>query len=390
LPYSSQFEEAGVSAEPETYDSLEAALKQTGFAWSLCLVGEDQANQLAALTNDLRRPFSNSGDGKRIVSGFSYWGAEPTYAWARACGDPLYPVMRESIRSFPQRWRSGASKLQGGPWHYVSLGPGTGEKDRIILATLFPHMPELRYMPVDMSTEMLQTSAREVSRDPGLDDLPILPVQLDFSLSESVTNFRRLLDVLIGDAPVLFSLLGNTLANFDEESRLLADLTANLLRPNDRLLLEVATAPDVSTALAGQAADEYRGSGAFCNFVTSALLHRTDLTIDMDAVSFEGAVESGERAIVIKMIYRNITGQTMRVVLGDRSLLTFAPDDTIRLHMTRKYSEHGLQRLLAGAGLQQLDSHPWKYKDSTFGLNLLLLGAQSRGGASHPIFDLDR
>jgi hypothetical protein len=146
----------------------------------------------------------------------------------------------------------------------------------------------------------------------------------------------------------------------------------------------------VTDRLASRAADEYRGSGAFCNFVTSALLHRTDLTIDMDAVSFEGAVEAGDRSIVVKMIYRNITGQTMRVVLGDRSLLTFAPDDTIRLHMTRKYSEHGLQRMISDAGLQQLDSHPWKYKDSIFGLNLLLLGPKGRTGASHPIFDLDR
>jgi uncharacterized SAM-dependent methyltransferase len=241
-----------------------------------------------------------------------------------------------------------------------------------------------------MSTEMLQTSSREVSRDPALEELPILPVQLDFSLRDSVRNFRHLLDVLGGDAPVLFSLLGNTVANFDDDGRLLADLAANLLKPDDRLLLEVATASDVSDRLAARVADEYRGSGAFCNFVTSALLHRTDLTIDMDAVSFEGAVENGERAILVKMIYRNITGQTMRVVLGDRSLLTFAPDDTIRLHMTRKYSEHGLQRMLATAGLSPLDSHPWKYKDSTFGLNLLLLGPEGSSPASHPIFDLDR
>jgi hypothetical protein len=29
-----------------------------------------------------RAPFSASGDGKQITSGFSYWGIGPTIAWA--------------------------------------------------------------------------------------------------------------------------------------------------------------------------------------------------------------------------------------------------------------------------------------------------------------------
>ncbi len=63
---------------------LEHALADDDFAWSLLLVGEDQTDKLATLTGDLRGPFSTSGDGKQITSGFSYWGIGPTIAWANA------------------------------------------------------------------------------------------------------------------------------------------------------------------------------------------------------------------------------------------------------------------------------------------------------------------
>ncbi|MGO9976723.1 MAG: hypothetical protein ACLP01_28740 [Solirubrobacteraceae bacterium] len=45
------------------------------------------------------------------------------------------------------------------------------------------------------------------------------------------------------DAPVLFSILGNTIANFPDEEDVLRLVTRELLKPNrDLLLVEVATA----------------------------------------------------------------------------------------------------------------------------------------------------
>jgi hypothetical protein len=41
------------------------------------MVGEDQSRKLADLTNDLKRPYSTTGEGKQIQSGYSYWGIEP-------------------------------------------------------------------------------------------------------------------------------------------------------------------------------------------------------------------------------------------------------------------------------------------------------------------------
>jgi L-histidine N-alpha-methyltransferase len=370
-----------VGQKAETFDSLETALRATGFAWSLTLVGEDQGKQLLHLIRDLRRPFSESGDGKRIVSGFSYWGTEPTYAWARACSDPLYPVMRESIQSFARRWGHLSAEFLKAPFHYVSLGPGTGEKDGVILRSLSSARSQLRYLPLDMSTDMLQKGATEVIRDARFPDLQILPVQLDFSDAESISNFRSLLDVLIRDEPVLFSLLGNTLANFDDDDKLLKLLNTSLLNPEDRLLLEVATTNRLDETSARRAADEYWGSNLFCDFVTSALLHRTDLRIDLEgeALAITGSVDSDASALTVKMLYRNISGSTIRVVLGDRSAISFLPNDTIRLYLTRKYLPEGLDKMLAEANLDELKRTPYTYSASPFGLELLLLKTREEG-----------
>ncbi|MGX7829690.1 hypothetical protein ACTG9Q_31850 [Actinokineospora sp. 24-640] len=71
-----------VSDTGQTY--LARAIDESDFAWSPALVGEDQSSKPAALTADLRRAPSTSGDGKQITSGYSYWGTGPAIAWARA------------------------------------------------------------------------------------------------------------------------------------------------------------------------------------------------------------------------------------------------------------------------------------------------------------------
>ncbi|OYD93883.1 hypothetical protein CDG76_18110 [Nostoc sp. 'Peltigera membranacea cyanobiont' 210A] len=79
---------------------LENSINEPGLEWTLCFIGEDKSSKLAELTQELRGKFSTTGDGKEIVSGFSYWGIGPTIAWDRACNDRFYLVMKESIESF--------------------------------------------------------------------------------------------------------------------------------------------------------------------------------------------------------------------------------------------------------------------------------------------------
>ncbi|GCE21731.1 L-histidine N(alpha)-methyltransferase [Dictyobacter kobayashii] len=354
---------------------IEQAINSARVGWTLCFIGEDQSKKLATLTQHLRGRASSTGDGKEITSGFSYWGIGPTLAWTHACNDPFYLVMKESIESFPERWTQILPSLDRQNYHYVSLGVGTGHKDRDVLRDLYKIHPDLFYFPVDMSPEMLRVGVQESTKGASLERRKVLPIQLDFSSQRNVEECRGILDRIVEDDPILFSLLGNTLANFEKDGTLLKILT-KLLRPQDRLLLEVAYTETLEDEAVQEAADEYSRSRPFTEFVTSSLLQNTDLRLNLDDVSFIGAVEQ-DRAIRIKALYHNNSNETRKISLPDRTHVDFPPQDTIRLYLTRKYTRKGLDALLKEGGLSLLSRERSVFDPSRsrfdFGVELMLL-----------------
>ncbi|MEH2233582.1 MAG: L-histidine N(alpha)-methyltransferase [Nostoc sp.] len=360
---------------------LENSINEPGLGWTLCFIGEDQSSKLAELTQELRGEFSATGDGKEILSGFSYWGIGPTIAWDRACNDRFYLVMKESIESFRYRWNKiNTNNIKDRQYHYVSLGVGTGEKDQHILSLLVNANPDLLYFPVDMSSEMLRLGVQQATRGSQLQGSHVLPIQVDFSIERNVDELRKLLDRVINNSPVIFSLLGNTLANFQQDTELLRTLS-KLMRPEDRLLLEVATTEELSEEAAQNAAKEYAKTRSFKEFVTSALLQNTDLHIDLNSVFFDGAVET-DRGILIKILYRNITGNKIEVMLPDRSGINFEDQDTIRLYLTRKYTSNGIDRIISDSNLVLVDRLHTVLEPrlkNGFGMDLILLASDSSG-----------
>jgi uncharacterized SAM-dependent methyltransferase len=238
-----------------------------------------------------------------------------------------------------------------------------------------------------MSTELLRIGAQRGSR--GLPRGHMLPVQLDVSVHDNVDELRKLLDGLVGDAPILFGLLGNTVANFDDDVELLTIVTT-LLRHQDRLLLEAATTRSMDVeGIEQAAAAEYRNSQAFKEFATSALWHNTDLTLNMNAVRFHGELE-GDRAIRIEVHYHNLTGETIQITLPNRDTVDFTPAQTIRLYLSRKYSAKGLEQLVRVAGLKLLRSAEGRARRhdgrSRFGVDLMVL-APAESKLRSPVAD---
>ena len=196
--------------------------------------------------------------------------------------------MNQSIANFATLWSQlfRASSLQA--YEYVSLGVGSGEKDRQVLQSLCGLNSALHYFPVDMSPEMLRIGAREATRGTLIGRRRVLPIQIDFSFEENVRELRDLLDVVISENAALISLLGNTLSNFDDDKKLLETIRT-LIRPGDRLLLEVACTESLSEEAQRAAAAEYAGSRMFKEFVSSALVRNTDLHVDTESVSFSSS-----------------------------------------------------------------------------------------------------
>ncbi|WP_371407204.1 L-histidine N(alpha)-methyltransferase [Kribbella sp. NBC_00662] len=368
---------------------LEHALADDDFAWSLLLVGEDQTDKLATLTGDLRGPVSTTGDGKQITSGFSYWGIGPTIAWANATNDPFYLVMKAGAESFLRHWRKVRPHVENGGFHLVSLGVGTGVKDRTILSDMRRNNRDMYYIPVDMSSEMLRMGTLEPVRGARFPVSQVLPVQLDFSIADNMDELAQMLARLVGNDPILFTLTGNTLANFESDEELLSTLT-HVLRPQDRLLLEVASTTRLDQETADAAADEYHQTRAFAEFVTSALRYNTDLKINNDRVKFIGEVED-EDALLVKILWQNDTDDEIRMELPDHTEVVLPIGDTIRLYTTRKYSTTRLKRLTEACQLTPVEAIQSQFRytrrPNPFGLELLLLAPDAAGEAAHSLAD---
>jgi L-histidine Nalpha-methyltransferase len=350
-----------------------SAFAGNGPEWPLYLVGEDQTAKLAELIEGFQGDFPD-GEGKRITSGFSYWGVLPASAWSVACADRIgYKVAGQGISTFAERWPAIRDALEDKQnYHYVSLGPGTGDKDATVLKALGGERTGTLYFPVDMSAEMLGLASLVTSRAVGSQNT--LAIQLDFSLRQNLRLLRAKLDAILPGEPILFSMLGNSLGNVDHDQRLLKYLSEELLRhPSDRLLVEVATTKGVDERRLDAAQREYRLSNSFKQWVVSALFAYTNLPRELQRLVFTCSADD-DRGLTLRVFYRNSDPRAGNFLLFDFSSIPFEKNECIRVELTRKYLSTGIDTLLKGAELDRVIEKNQEL-DSThgFGLSLLLL-----------------
>jgi uncharacterized SAM-dependent methyltransferase len=356
---------------------LEEALSfQETTHWSLTLGGEPPHARLFELIQGLQGDV-DTGDNKKIDTKFSYLGVGPAIDWVNACHDLFYPVMREGIQSFPRHWNPLAASLRGQNFHYVSFGVGDGQKDRVVLNDLISWHPDLLYVPIDLSVEMLHVGTEQSVKDPRLGKR-VLPIHLDFSVMENLVELKQLLHRLLGDDPILFGLIGNTVANTDTDLDQLTDIR-EIMRPQDRLLLEVATTTSMDTVAIRRAAQEYANSEPYRIHATSALAQNTDLKIDTHFVEIRVAPE-GTRALRIEAHYVNRSGAAVQMVLPNRAQVGFREGETIRVTLSRKYTRDGINDLIKDAGLTAVESQapaaqPPRSRAPLFGLEVELFEA---------------
>jgi uncharacterized SAM-dependent methyltransferase len=284
--------------------------------------------------------------------------------------------MYDSMEAFARLWDACHGVLAGTKYHYVSLGVGTGDKDRHVIDRLADDQPDLFYVPTDISGHLLHLGAAEtLRRMPGR----ALPIEMDFEDPSAIEALRALLDDLLGEDPILFSLLGSSLANIDDEVGFLKRLT-KLLRPQDRLAMELAITYQLDDEAARAAAAERAGSRLYNEFVTAALGMHTDLTIDTNWLRFDGFVEDG-RAVRVEGNYVNCSGQTLTLMLPNRETIPYRSGESIQVLLGRKYSPEGLRRMFSSCHLNELafeedfDPSPDRTagRPNTFGLAMMVL-----------------
>ncbi len=75
--------------------------------------------------------------------------------------------MKTGAESFLRHWRKVRPYVEKGGFHFVSLGVGTGVKDRHHPGRPLPGNRDMFYIPVDMSSEMLRMGTLEPVRAAG-------------------------------------------------------------------------------------------------------------------------------------------------------------------------------------------------------------------------------
>jgi len=214
----------------------------------------------------------------------------------------------------------------------VSLGAGSGRKERLLLEALCARGGRPCYFPVDISAPLIERALAE-AEPLGLEGCGLVaPLE---ALPRLAPCFR---------SPLLLCCLGNTFCNF--EPHWLLPLLRDALGPDGRLLLDfhlVSSEPE-----AAQAAVRGRyGSSLNRAFNLGPLLRRgleaEACELEVALVPVPGLGWRTRKAIRVR--------RAAQVRCGE-AVVRLAEGSTLELGFTYKYTAQGLEGLLAAGGLR--------------------------------------
>jgi L-histidine N-alpha-methyltransferase len=237
----------------------------------------------------------------------------------------------------------------------VELGSGYATKTRILLAEMAAAGNLSRYVPIDVTDEVVRGVATSLC-----DDYP------DLAVHGIIGDFERDLgEIPEADGPRIIAFLGGTLGNFTPGARrgFLRDI-ASLLRPEDTLLIGHDLVKDTPT-LESAYNDSAGITAAFNRNILQVVNHELDA--DFEPESFEHVAFFDRRHEWIEMRLR----ATREMDVSIRSLdldIHFDQDEDLRTEISAKFTR---ERLLAdfdaaGLVLDELLTDP----DDLYGLSL--------------------
>jgi len=240
----------------------------------------------------------------------------------------------------------------------VELGSGSARKTRRLIEALLRRQHALRYLPVDISAEMLEETATALSRE--YPRLTVEPVAAEYG--EAWGRLRA------GTrTPKLILFLGSNLGNF-EEAAAVAFLTEirSLLEASDHLLLGLDM--DKDPARLEAAYDDAAGVTAQFNL---NLLRRinAEAGADFDLAAWEHRALYRRDHRRIEMHLASRVDQVVR--LNGRSF-HFRAGESIHTENSYKYAPEDLRRLASAAGLRPVRT--WTDPEQLFRVDLLNAG----------------
>jgi dimethylhistidine N-methyltransferase len=238
----------------------------------------------------------------------------------------------------------------------VEFGSGSTRKARILLRAA---TETAAYVPVDISTEMLQQEAADLRRD--FPRLSVLPVETDFT-----QPFR--LPRGVASRPRSGFFPGSTIGNFEpHDAAAFLRHAASMLGPDAILIIGIDLVKDVRVLNA--AYDDKAGVTARFNLNLLARINRElGGNFNLDAFSHEAFYNAERRRI--EMHLASCKRQKVRV--AGRSF-DFRAGETIHTENSYKYTPEGFIAMARGSGWSPLAA--WSDPKNYFSVQVLKAGA---------------
>jgi L-histidine Nalpha-methyltransferase len=255
----------------------------------------------------------------------------------RICELPEYYPTRTEKAILQQR--AGDIVRTTGAGELVELGSGSADKARILLDAMAEQSTLHRYMPFDVSEQVVLDAARQLVEE--YDGLQVYGMIGDFQ--------RHLPRVPASDGvPRIVALLGGTIGNFPPGTRraLLRDI-GSVLGPNDWLLLGTDLVKD--PAVIEAAYDDSDGVTAEFNRNVLHVINR-ELDADFAPDAFDHVAFFDRRHEWVEMRLRAL--RPCSVLIGDLGLrVEFAAGEELRTEISAKFTRPRLEADFAAAGL---------------------------------------
>jgi L-histidine N-alpha-methyltransferase len=266
-----------------------------------------------------------------------FYDARGAELFDRICELPeYYPTRAE--RAILERQAGEIAELTGAV-ELVELGSGTASKTRVLLDALDDQGTLARYVPVDVTEQMVRECAEELT-----DEYPGLRVH------GVIGDFERHLDRLPpATGPRIVAFLGGTIGNFPPGSRrrFLRGI-ARMLAPGDHLLMGTDLVKDPRVLQA--AYDDAAGVTAEFNRNVLLVLNR-ELQANFDPDDFEHVALFDPVNEWIEMRLRARREHTAFV--GGLDLpVHFDAGEELRTEISAKFTPERLEGDLAAAGLE--------------------------------------
>jgi dimethylhistidine N-methyltransferase len=303
---------------------------------------------------------SSAGDGSRARAQFAadvrrgltstpkhlecrwFYDYEGSTLFEAICALPEYYIPRAETAILEAHAEMIAAELPPGAT-VVELGSGSSSKTRLVLdAFLRRAHGRVRYVPIDISAQMLEESGRAlVAEYPRLDVTGVAG-----TYEEGLDELGRL-----GDEPRLVLWLGSNVGNFTRKAAgaFLGEVRRRL-RPVDRMLLGVDLRKN--PARLQLAYDDPAGVTARFNLNLLARINRElggDFVVDGFSHRAVYEVEAGR--IEIYIVARHAQEVTVRAL---DLTVQFAAGEAMHTEDSYKYAPHEIEALARAAGLRQV------------------------------------